>query len=200
MEYAAEALIQEMKNGKRHRAEVANSLPEWEREFMSYKALKKQVKLIHYQLQSGNNTSGIGNGDRSNGGTDDLGIGFSQLLDSELEKVNKFYADKEEDYIIRLKEIQIKVTNLVSNEEKLIVQKDILDFHAEMVLLLHYSVVNYTGLVKIVKKHKKRAGESIGWGYAPRVFQQPFFSTELLYKLMKECEAMLSFLSVRDEP
>ncbi|KAE8718435.1 SNARE-like superfamily protein isoform 1 [Hibiscus syriacus] len=69
-----------------------------------------------------------------------------------------------------------------------------LDFYSEMVMLLHYSV-NFTGLMKIVKKHNKRAGGAVQPSYMPRVLQQPFFSTELLYNLIRGCEAILERLS-----
>lgn len=64
-----------MKHGKRHRAEIARSLPQWERKFLCYKALKKKLKLRQ-----------------------DLGFRYS--LGRELDKVNDFFIDKEEDYII----------------------------------------------------------------------------------------------------
>lgn len=41
--------------------------------------------------------------------------------------------------------MQLRAGNLDRNEEKLQVQRDILNLHAEMVLLLHYSVLNFTG-------------------------------------------------------
>ncbi|EOY25853.1 Cyclin F-box [Theobroma cacao] len=57
-----------MKLGKRHPSEVAKSLPGWERKFMSYKALKKQVKLINPHC---NGKKGSRSGDRklSEGGS-----------------------------------------------------------------------------------------------------------------------------------
>lgn len=47
-----------------------------------------------------------------------------------------------------------------------------------------------TGLVKILKKYDKRTGALIRLPFIQRVLQQPFFTTDLLYKLVKECEAM----------
>ena len=95
--------------GKKHRAEIAKnkSLPEWEGKFMAYKALKKKVKLINPHL-NGKKRSRSGSGKFSdgvsNGGslpTEDMG--FTLLLDRELDKINTFYIDKEEDYIIRFR-------------------------------------------------------------------------------------------------
>ncbi|KAG6510166.1 hypothetical protein ZIOFF_028175 [Zingiber officinale] len=47
------------------------------------------------------------------------------------------------------------------------------------------------GLVKILKKYDKRTGALIRQPFIEKVLQQPFFTTDLLYKLVKECAAML---------
>ncbi|KAG6522572.1 hypothetical protein ZIOFF_019713 [Zingiber officinale] len=43
------------------------------------------------------------------------------------------------------------------------------------------------GLVKILKKYDKRTGALIRQPFIEKVLQQPFFTTDLLYKLVKEC-------------
>ncbi|KAG6492686.1 hypothetical protein ZIOFF_047651 [Zingiber officinale] len=50
------------------------------------------------------------------------------------------------------------------------------------------------GLVKILKKYDKRTGALIRQPFIENVLQQPFFTTDLLYKLVKECVAMLDHL------
>ncbi|KDP37095.1 hypothetical protein JCGZ_06151 [Jatropha curcas] len=185
-----------MKYGKRLRNEIEGTFPEWKGQFISYKKLKKQLKLIFPGSGRFGSTSRWPRfATRRFLEVNNMGIriGFTRLLDNELNKINRFYFDKEEDYIIRLKELQIRAANLQSDEEKLQVQKDILDFHGEMVLLLNYSVLNFTGVVKIVKKHNKRTGTNFQFS------SLPFFSTDLLYKLMKECETMLRRLFFPDD-
>ncbi|KAG6522270.1 hypothetical protein ZIOFF_019408 [Zingiber officinale] len=49
-------------------------------------------------------------------------------------------------------------------------------------------------LVKILKKYDKRTGALIRQPFIEKVLQQPFFTTDLLYKLVKECMAMLDHL------
>ena len=51
-----------------------------------------------------------------------------------------------------------------------------------------------SGLVKILKKYDKRTGALIRQPFIEKVLQQPFFTTDLLYKLVKECVAMLDHL------
>lgn len=57
-----------------------------------------------------------------------------------------------------------------------------------------------TGLVKILKKYDKRTGALIRLPFIQKVLQQPFFTTDLLYKLVKECESMLDRLFPVNEP
>lgn len=58
----------------------------------------------------------------------------------------------------------------------------------------------FTGLVKILKKYDKRTGALIRLPFIQKVLQQPFFTTDLLYKLVKQCEAMLEQLLPTSEP
>ncbi|XP_066378223.1 SPX domain-containing protein 1-like [Miscanthus floridulus] len=193
-----------MKFGKSLSGQIVETLPEWRDKFLSYKDLKKRLKLI-----------GAGNGAerqpkrarRDDAGEADASVAaaamtpeeaeFMRLLEAELDKFNSFFVEKEEEYIIRQKELQDRVARAAgreSKEELMRVRKEIVDFHGEMVLLENYSALNYTGLVKILKKYDKRTGALIRLPFIQKVLQQPFFTTDLLYKLVKQCEAMLEQL------
>ncbi|CAD6339075.1 unnamed protein product [Miscanthus lutarioriparius] len=193
-----------MKFGKSLSGQIVETLPEWRDKFLSYKDLKKRLKLI-----------GAGNGAErqpKRARLDDAGeadasaaaaamtpeeVEFMRLLEAELDKFNSFFVEKEEEYIIRQKELQDRVARAAgreSKEELMRVRKEIVDFHGEMVLLENYSALNYTGLVKILKKYDKRTGALIRLPFIQKVLQQPFFTTDLLYKLVKQCEAMLEQL------
>ncbi|OMO81119.1 hypothetical protein CCACVL1_12599 [Corchorus capsularis] len=202
-----------MKFGKSLSNQIEETLPEWRDKFLSYKELKKKLKLI--EPKSGerpnkrlrldeNSRDAVDSGDKVAVGDGD-GMSreesdFINLLEDELEKFNSFFVEKEEEYIIRLKELQDSVAKAKnSNEEMIKIRKEIVDFHGEMVLLENYSALNYTGLVKILKKYDKRTGALIRLPFIQRVLQQPFFTTDLLYKLVKECEAMLDHLFPKNE-
>ncbi|KAK3001429.1 hypothetical protein RJ639_021829 [Escallonia herrerae] len=184
-----------MKFGKSLSNQIEETLPEWRDKFLSYKELKKRLKLI-----------GGGGDDRPAkkrrvecpGGenmTEEEEADFVRLLEDELEKFNSFFVEKEEECIIKLKELQERVAKAKdSSEEMTDIRKEIVDFHGEMVLLENYSALNYTGLVKILKKYDKRTGALLRLPFIQKVLQQPFFTTDLLYKLVKECETMLDRL------
>uniref|UniRef100_A0A2P2IRN5 Uncharacterized protein MANES_14G132600 n=1 Tax=Rhizophora mucronata TaxID=61149 RepID=A0A2P2IRN5_RHIMU len=191
-----------MKFGKSLSNQIEETLPEWRDKFLSYKELKKRLKLIEPK-KGGDRPSKrprLDAGGVKEGVTEEE-IDFINLLENELEKFNAFFMEKEEEYIIRLKELQDEVAKAKdSNEEMTKIRKEIVDFHGEMVLLENYSALNYTGLVKILKKYEKRTGALIRLPFIQKVLQQPFFTTDLLYKLVKECETMLDRLLPVNEP
>ncbi|KAI3891024.1 hypothetical protein MKW98_007329 [Papaver atlanticum] len=204
-----------MKFGKSLSNQIEETLPEWRDKFLSYKDLKKRLKSIDpkcngtAEIRSSKRPKLSDNGENYNNGeivvvnnNKDImkgmsreEIDFIRLLEDELEKFNWFFVDKEEEYIIRLKELQDRVAKAKeSNDELIKARKEIVDFHGEMVLLENYSALNYTGLVKILKKYDKRTGALIRLPFIQRVLQQPFYTTDLLYKLIKQCEIILDHL------
>ncbi|XP_028780227.1 SPX domain-containing protein 1 isoform X1 [Neltuma alba] len=194
-----------MKFGKSLNNQIEKTLPEWGDKFLSYKELKKKLKLLEPPKSSVDDRlskrprldDGAASGESS-----PEEIDFRNLLEGELDKFNTFFVEKEEECIIRLKELQDRVAKgKNSKEEMMKIRKEIVDFHGEMVLLENYSALNYTGLVKILKKYDKRTGALIRLPFIRKVLQQPFFTTEMLYKLIKECETMLDGLfPVNDTP
>lgn len=56
------------------------------------------------------------------------------------------------------------------------------------------------GLVKIIKKYDKRTGALIRLPFIQDVLNQPFFKIDVLNKLVKECEVMLSILFPKSGP
>ncbi|XP_020232883.1 SPX domain-containing protein 1 [Cajanus cajan] len=170
-----------MKFGKSLNKQMEKTLPQWRDKFLSYKQLKKKLKLVPKRPRLHVHTS--------NGETD-----FTNSLQHELHKFNTFFLEKEEECIIKFKELQDRVATVKDSNELMQIRKEIVDFHGEMVLLENYSALNYTGLVKILKKYDKRTGALIRLPFIQKVLQQPFFTTDLLYKLVEECEAMLDRL------
>ncbi|XP_058201814.1 SPX domain-containing protein 1-like [Rhododendron vialii] len=192
---------------------IEQTLPDWRDQFLSYKDLKKQLKLI-YPKETTN--SGVRSNKRPRLSVDGRSVAeeseeavvvtkevidFVRLLEDEIDKFNSFFVDKEEEYIIRSKVLQDRVTEVQdSNEDLITIGKEIVDFHGEMVLLLNYSALNYTGLVKILKKYDKRSGALIRLPFIQKVLQQPFFTTDILNKLVKDCETILDrFFSTNEQ-
>ncbi|XP_008792042.2 SPX domain-containing protein 1-like [Phoenix dactylifera] len=190
-----------MKFGKSLSNQIEETLPEWRDKFLSYKELKRRLKFIGGGDRLAKRPRLADDDDSTEAAITREEEDFLRLLEAELEKFNAFFVEKEEEYIIRQKELQERVARAESKEELMEARKEIVDFHGEMVLLENYSALNYTGLVKILKKYDKRTGALIRLPFIQKVLQQPFFTTDLLYKLVKECESMLeSLFPKKEEP
>ena len=92
-----------MKFGKSLSNQIEETLPEWRDKFLSYKELKKRLKLV--EPKGGDRPSKrprIEDGEKDDSSSSEEMI-FIKLLEDELEKFNSFFVEKEEEYIIRLK-------------------------------------------------------------------------------------------------
>ncbi|CAI9260756.1 unnamed protein product [Lactuca saligna] len=174
-----------MKFGKRLKQHVQETLPGWRDMYLNYKDLKKLVRLISSSLEYGKSEAQ-----------------FVYLLNNEIEKFNVFFMEQEEDFIIRHKELQQRIKRANESEpssgeyeeQMAKIRKDMVDFHGEMVLLVNYSNINYTGMAKILKKYDKQTGGLLRLPFIQKVLEQPFFTTELISKLVKECETTMDEL------
>lgn len=75
-----------MKFGKRLKRQIEDTLPEWRDKFLSYKELKKLVRQISAAPASF-----------------EAEAEFVSLLDAELAKLNSFFEEQEEVFVIRQK-------------------------------------------------------------------------------------------------
>lgn len=80
-----------MKFGKRLKHQMQETLPSWRDKFLSYKDLKKLVRLISSAPAVLNGKSGKAEAE------------FVYLLNNEIDKFNAFFMEQEEDFIIRNK-------------------------------------------------------------------------------------------------
>ncbi|KAF2315389.1 hypothetical protein GH714_039094 [Hevea brasiliensis] len=181
-----------MKFGKRLKQQMQETLPDWRDKFLSYKELKKLVRLLSSTPLSSIRSIECGKAEAE----------FVYLLNNEIDKFNSFFIEQEEDFIIRHKELKQRIQIVIDSwgpngsqpseaeykKEMGKIRKDIVNFHGEMVLLENYSNINYTGLGKILKKYDKRTGALLRLPFIQKVLQQPFFTTDLISKLVKECE------------
>ncbi|WVZ58778.1 hypothetical protein U9M48_009009, partial [Paspalum notatum var. saurae] len=207
-----------MKFGKRLQKQVEESLPEWRDKFLAYKRLKRLLRLVVVSTAAASSSSSPR---RISGiaGAVAAEAAFVRLLDAEVDRFNAFFMEQEEDFVIRhrartrvhivriiyasMVELQETVKKAAqdaarrpSSETELSltmrrVRKEIVDLHGEMVLLLNYSAINYTGLAKIVKKYDKRTGRLLRLPFIEKVLGQPFFATELISRLVRECETTM---------
>ncbi|KAH9615972.1 hypothetical protein KSS87_023243 [Heliosperma pusillum] len=212
-----------MKFGKEFRIHLEETLPEWKDKFLSYKPLKKLLKHFHNNTNNNNiniNNNAVnnyGSGSSSSSGrkmtVEEFQVWFVRLLNEELDKFNDFYVEKEEDFVIRFQELKEKIERVRENREQdgvpasesefsdemMDIRKEFVTIHGEMVLLKNYSSLNFAGLVKILKKYDKRTGGLLRLPFTQLAAHQPFFTTEPLTRLVRECEANLELLFPLEE-
>lgn len=112
--------------------------------------------------------------------------------------INLFCKQELKERIEKIKEKNCKNGEFASesefSEEMMDIRRDLVSIHGEMVLLKNYSSLNFAGLVKILKKYDKRTGGLLRLPFTQVVLHQPFFTTEPLTRLVRECEANLELL------
>ncbi|RLN40008.1 hypothetical protein C2845_PM01G44570 [Panicum miliaceum] len=187
-----------MKFGKRLKKQVEESLPEWRDKFLAYKRLKRLVRLVPSSSSPRRRAAEAA---------------FVRLLDGEVDRFNAFFLEQEEDFVIRHRarpgsppawllpyetqfELQEAVKKVAAGDREAAaevrrVRREVVDLHGKMVLLLNYSAINYTGLAKILKKYDKCTGRLLRQPFIEKVLGQPFFATELISRLVRECEATM---------
>lgn len=92
-----------MKFGKSLSNQIEETLPEWRDKFLSYKELKKQLKLIGGAGERNKRPRLADEKENDSSLMTKEEMDFIRLLEAELEKFNSFFVDKEEEYIIRQK-------------------------------------------------------------------------------------------------
>lgn len=125
---------------------------------------------------------------------------FIQMLQEDLVRINSYFMEQEEEAVIKLHALQerravVECSEETNEQAMESLRAEFVDFHGEMVLLLHWSLVNYAGIVKILKKHDKLMGGHAQKAFLQNVLQQPFTSTENISRLVREAEGQVQCLS-----
>ncbi|VAI39355.1 unnamed protein product [Triticum turgidum subsp. durum] len=184
-----------MKFGKDFRSHLEGTLPDWKDKYLAYKALKKLIKTLPPDADQPPPPPPLPPAGHGDGG---LGDWFARILDVELHKLNDFYMEREEWYVIRLQVLKERIERVKAKkngaftskteftEEMLEIRRDFVLIHGEMILLQTYSSLNFAGLVKILKKYDKRTGGVLSLPFTQRARHQPFFTTGPLTRLVRE--------------
>jgi SPX domain protein involved in polyphosphate accumulation len=168
-----------------------------DREFLKYKQMKKLLKKAAELKEEG----------------DDVGMRgvekeFIRVLYDDVDRINSYFMEVEEDCVIKLQclrdsyeeECPKKKKQGMSEEEWLSrpemrkIRSQFIDLHGELVLLLHWSIVNYAGILKILKKHDKLLGGHAQKDLVGSILRQPFVSTGGITKLAQSAEVYVKKL------
>lgn len=186
-----------MKFGREFTNHLEKTLPGWRDKYLCYKHLKKLLNNIAPAA-----------GVLPRLPLPELQVWFVATLTGEIEKFNDFYVGKEEDLIIRFQALKETINGVKEreiyngmfssesefSEHMTMIRKHLVVIHGELILLKSYSSLNFAGLIKILKKYDKRTGAMLSIPFTRLAFQQPFFTTEPVTRLVHECEANLELL------
>ena len=106
--------------------------------------------------------------------------------------------DKEEDFVIRFKSLEDDAKAMLKEDdsenctsELMQLRAELVEYHGEIVLMLNWSMLNYTALVKLLKKHDKLTGNQLQKSFLANAMQQPFKSTKLMHSILEDVEITL---------
>ena len=139
-------------------------------QFLCYKTLKKCLKAIpEYKATTANGDTTVKPGEKRKL-TDEQRL-FLKTLNAELQKFNRFFISAEEDFVMKETKLEAAYRQVVNTDgsraPSFTMQRcratcrALADFHGELVLMEHWVSLNYTALVKILKKHDKRSNLSL---------------------------------------
>lgn len=104
---------------------------------------------------------------------------FCKALSGTLHQLNDMFLTKEETSVIRVERLEHDLAAATTPEQLNDLHKQFVDFHGEVLLLVHWSILAYTATVKILKKHHKRTGLLVKAPQLGNLLSQPFCSTEV---------------------
>lgn len=150
---------------------TAKDLPEMQSLFVSYKQLKKQLKRLPYkdELNAEHDVQTLTEEENK----------FVAALSETLHQMNEIFLEKEENSVIKVERLESDFAASTTPEQLNELHKEFVDFHGEVLLLVHWSILAYTATVKILKKHHKRTGLLVRAPQLGDLLSQPFCSTEV---------------------
>lgn len=172
--------------------------------FLNYKPLKKLLKKAHAAQLVREEAAGRPPSANNNNNQQQLTpeeLDFIKELNADVSRINTYFIEHEEDAVIRLRSLEdrLKAGKEDGDAKRAALRADFIDFHGEVVLLLHNSMVNYAAIAKILKKHDKMMGNKLKEAFLTSVLRQPFLSTEGISRLVREAEGKVKELGPDEE-
>lgn len=124
---------------------------------------------------------------------------FTEMLDSEVEKINDFYMDRIEEGVIILHAMTKQVDDMVASQQGdvaqiSVIQRALVSYHFNLLMLQNYVALNFTGIVKILKKLDKKLGTAHRKEYLASIVGLPFYKCEALGQVVEDTEELFTKL------
>ncbi|GMH34001.1 hypothetical protein BSKO_01835 [Bryopsis sp. KO-2023] len=191
-------------------------------QFLKYKQLKKMLKQVKKNEEAGDldserpeTSEGVASQRGEDSVTQDAAASdgtslspeetrFIKALNEELSKLNGYFKDREGKVVVRLQGLENELRQVEKGKSRTelgSLKAAFIDFHGEIVMLLHWGLLNYAAVNKILKKHDKLTGVSLRGPYLDAVYRQPFLCTEPLARLAERVAHIVEqFSGIREQP
>lgn len=158
--------------------------------FAAYKGLKKKIKQLPSKEQ-------LAAADDAAAAAREAEQAFVAALSATLNHLNEVFMEKEETSVIRIERLEHQLAGSTTAAHLNELHKAFVDFHGEVLLAVHWSILAYTATVKILKKHHKRTGLLVDAPQLGNLLAQPFCSTELMTSIAQRVEFDIQRLAER---
>lgn len=120
---------------------------------------------------------------------------FLRVITADVMELNDRYIENEEDNVIKFGQLEDAAESAMTHDAKVAAYKSFVNLHGELLMLFHWSVLAYTGLVKILKKHRKRTGAPLHAPHLENLLSQPFCSVEVTCDMVRKAEEWVGKLA-----
>lgn len=120
---------------------------------------------------------------------------FLRVITVDVMELNDRYIEKEEDNVIKFSQLEDAAEAASTPEARAALYRAFVHLHGELLMLFHWSVLAYTGLVKILKKHRKRTGAPLHAPHLENLLSQPFCSVEVTCDMVRKAEEWVAKLA-----
>ena len=166
--------------------------------FIGYKRMKKVLKQANAAKEAGDDEQ-----------MRQLEREFIDQLHVDLEEINSSFIEQEEEAVIKMQTLRDEYeaackaraagrrdsdATWLSSPAVRSIRSRFADLHGELVLLLHWSIMNYAGTLKILKKHDKLLGGRSQQDLLGTILNMPFTSTASVAELASTAEACVKKL------
>eukprot|EP01023_Acetabularia_acetabulum_P003958 TRINITY_DN11653_c0_g2_i2.p1 TRINITY_DN11653_c0_g2~~TRINITY_DN11653_c0_g2_i2.p1 ORF type:complete len:329 (-),score=28.70 TRINITY_DN11653_c0_g2_i2:77-1063(-) len=121
---------------------------------------------------------------------------FIESLNRDLQKFNDIFVDKEEVAVISMSNLDTVYENVTTTDDAFNCKLQYDQQYADLFLLLHWVLLSFAGINKILKKHDKLTGKMLKDPYIHNVLQQPFYSTKYISEYIRTCRQRIGELKV----
>ncbi|GAX84742.1 hypothetical protein CEUSTIGMA_g12164.t1 [Chlamydomonas eustigma] len=150
--------------------------------FLFYKFMKKQLK-------------GLATSNHNSVEAKAAEDAFVETLCQQIRMLNNLRMERQASSTTTLADLQ-QSAERSDHEQRDRTYQALVNFHGETLLLMHWSILGYTAIVKLLKKHHKRTGILIQAPHLRDLLSQPSWSTEVITGLISQAEAIINRLQI----